>query len=302
MNYSVWNDNYLIDNRLIGAMMKTGKPNCNALITIAMILIVLFALIIPLSTIPHVKGDSPPTTTHYLIYGRVFGPTATGGVQNATIELKNTVTGEIYLDTTDDENGSYSLNLANLEQGWEDGQEMILTARYTTFNSITIYPNSTKGGGERLNITLSAVQIISPSWGQVLNKDTKSHPLQILYMATLNVTDITYYIDSKEIAHPDNVSSPNTTLDIGPYDEGTHALKVKVTDAEGNIYHDEVMITIEEDDDESFFTMKVIMVIVGILVIIFSIIGYLNFKPIEEEEKTKATKGNTKRLSKMKKD
>ncbi len=282
--------------------MKPGTTRLHVLSVFMMIMIMMSALVIPLTTMPEAKGDSPPTTTHYLIYGRVFGPTETGGVMNATIELKNTVTGEIYLDSTDDENGSYSLNLANLEMGWEDGQEMIITAKYSTFNSVTINPNSTKGGGERINITLPAVKIVSPIWWQVLNKDTKSHPLEILFMSFLNVTYITYYMDSKEVARADNASSPNTTFNIGSYGEGNHALKVEITDAEGNTYYDEIMITIEEDDEESFFSLKIIMVILGIIVIILSIIGFIHFKPATQEETPKTTKGNTKRLSKLKKE
>ena len=108
-----------------------------------------------------------PQQDQFIIYGKIYGPSNTCAT-NATIHIINPLTNEVIEDEAD-ENGSYSNNLANFNDGWEDGQKIILLARYNVSNRVEIYPKK-DNGGMRKNISLPALQILSPSQGMKLEK------------------------------------------------------------------------------------------------------------------------------------
>jgi len=233
----------------------------------SLIVLILIIGVFNLSFFVSFEARSQPANM-YVINGFILGPDGSA-VPNATIEVENPLTEEVvYRESVED--GSYTANLGELENGWEDGQDIIITARSPVHSSVTIQPVASEGGKDYLNFTLTAFMIDHPVTGEKISMGMTNYTIRLLILTTLNVSWISYSIDGEEIGN-----TTNATCDFIPKDftEGTHTLRVVLTNGTGETYTQEVFFNLEKEDvgseiDLFMVILIVVIVITGILVMI----------------------------------
>ncbi len=247
------------------------KSSCAGLVVITILVISSMLL---LSMIPH-DTTAQPSTHFYIISGTIFDGDE-NGVPNATVELLNPETGEIIVKESNDL-GNYSANLANFQEGWEDGQEIIITAYKDVFFSVSIYPDSTAdgeaGAGMEVNITLPFLIIIAPESSEKIVKKDEGYIVRIEFLPTINLSYISYLIDDVEFA---NTTQNSTQLITKDFKDGTHKLKVVLTDTSGGTPQTkEIFFTLESEDDGMNIDGIIIVILVVVVIGVIGIVLYM---------------------------
>jgi len=226
-------------------MDRTGHSTANLALIAGLVLLMSGSVFLAMEQ--EVTCIGQPPSHLYVLYGYVFDPDGEK-VQNATIEIENPETGEVLTARTN-ENGSYSRNLGNFQEGWEEGQEIIVSAIFTVSESVSIHPHS-EDGGEEVNVTLPGVMFVSPVQGDVLDRKTNAYPLEVRYFPGLSVSKIIIYVDSEEYL---NSTTTNTTLYAKSLGKGEHTLRVELISDNGTMYSKEITIEAKGGgDDDSY--------------------------------------------------
>lgn len=248
------------------------KPNRSGYYLILFLLVSAFCISPFFST----ESSAQPGTHFYIISGTIFDEDD-NGVPNATIEILNKDTGETQYREAN-EKGNYSYNLANHEEGWEEGNEIVITARLSVFASVTIFPREDDPGGkEDVNITVPYLMILSPGAGEKLMKKGENFTVKIEYLPKIDLSHISYTMDSIEIA---NITANSTNLFFKDYADGTHKLRVIVTYTSGESHAKEIFFTLESEEEDGID----LMIVALLLVIVIAVIAFVLYR--------KASQGN----------
>jgi hypothetical protein len=231
--------------------------------------------------------ESQPSTKFFIIYGTVYDSNDKE-VPNATIEIINPETGEIILDSTD-ENGTYSNNLANFQEGWEDEQEVIIKASSPTHNSVSIYPKE-DDVAEEVNVTIESLMIVAPEPNEKINLDQGTYAIEILVINMVNITKIDYFLNDILINSTasnqtiyNSTTANQTIIQLSSYKEGSFKLRVVVTRDGGNPLSKEILIYFEEADEDDDNTMMIALIF--LVFVILGIVGFMVMNKSKDEAK-----------------
>lgn len=216
--------------------------------------------------LPFLGPESSGQPAHlYIIDGSIFDPDL-GKVPNATMTIENLATGEV-MDDQADENGNYSANLANLQEGWEEGDEIKISAMASVHGSVTFFPKEDDPGGSTVNVTLPYLMIIAPRSGEKIRKEDGNYTVRVEILSSLQISRISYTMDSVEFGNTTDNSSEFAPKD---YRSGTHKIRVILYDQSGQIGAQEIFITLESEDEgtDSILYIAVLLVVVISLVAI----------------------------------
>ena len=228
--------------------------------TPAAILVVVSFLVL-LSTVPP-SSSGQPATNFYIISGYVLDREG-DPVPDAIVEITNRNTGEVDLRDSD-EKGGYVYNLANLEDGWEVGHEILIRALRSVQASIIVIPAEGEDDRVNANITLPNLQILSPAQGERLKRTGGTFSLKVAYLTTMEVAHIQYFLDGVEVAN-----TTNTTVDLpyGDFRDGTYKLHVILAVTDGPTHAMEISFRIESSDDSSASPLF-LLVVASVLIIV----------------------------------
>lgn len=224
--------------------------------------------------LPCLGPESSAQPAHlYIIDGSIFDPDF-GKVPNATMTIENLATGEV-MDDQADENGNYSANLANLQEGWEEGDEIRIFAMASVHGSVTFFPKDDDPGGSTVNVTLPYLMIIAPRSGEKIRKEDGNYTVRIDILNTLQISRISYTMDSLEFGNSTDNSSEFAPKD---YKSGAHKIRVILYDQSGQIGAQEIVITLESED-EGFDS--IILYIAVLLVVVISLVGFVLLRKVK---------------------
>jgi hypothetical protein len=233
--------------------------------------------ILVIGSLISIPVGSQPSTKFFIVYGTVYDSNNVE-VPNATIEIINPETGEIILDSTD-ENGTYSNNLANFQEGWEDEQEVIIKASSPTHNSVSIYPKE-DDVAEEVNITIPSLMIVAPEENEKIKIDLGTYGIEILIIDVVNITKVDYFLNdilinsttSKQTIY-NSTTSNQTFIQLSSYNDGTFKLRVVVTPDAGLPISKEILIYFEEAEEDDDY--KTTIALIGVVIVILAVLGYL---------------------------